>query len=223
MALNLYHMPLSAPCQSVRLLAKAMNLHLNLVYLDLMKAEHMKPEFLKLNPQHVIPTLVDNDFVLWESRAILIYLCEKYGKNDKFYPRDPKKRAVVNQRLYFDMGTLYARFAEYYYPAIFQNQSFNEELFKKLEEAFEFLEIYLGQGAYVAGDKLTVADFCVLASVTTMKEAAGIDFSKYPNIERWYAQLSEEVSGLDEVCVQGAQEMKPFFDAAKKPAAAEEQ
>ncbi|KXJ77065.1 hypothetical protein RP20_CCG008440 [Aedes albopictus] len=223
MALNLYHMPLSAPCQSVRLLAKAMNLHLNLVYLDLMKGEHMKPEFLKLNPQHVIPTLVDNDFVLWESRAILIYLCEKYGKNDKFYPRDPKKRAVVNQRLYFDMGTLYARFAEYYYPAIFQNQPFNEELFKKLEEAFEFLEIYLGQGAYVAGDKLTVADFCVLATVTTMKEAAGIDFSKYPNIERWYAQLSEEVSGHDEVCVQGAQEMKPFFDAAKKPAAAEEQ
>ncbi|KXJ72089.1 hypothetical protein RP20_CCG018983 [Aedes albopictus] len=223
MALNLYHMPLSAPCQSVRLLAKAMNLHLNLVYLDLMKGEHMKPEFLKLNPQHVIPTLVDNDFVLWESRAILIYLCEKYGKNDKFYPRDPKKRAVVNQRLYFDMGTLYARFADYYYPAIFQNQPFNEELFKKLEEAFEFLEIYLGQGAYVAGDKLTVADFCVLASVTTMKEAAGIDFSKYPNIERWYAQLSEEVSGHDEVCVQGAQEMKPFFDAAKKPAAAEEQ
>lgn len=49
MALNLYHMPLSAPCQSVRLLAKAMNLHLNLVYLDLMKGEHMKPEFLKVS------------------------------------------------------------------------------------------------------------------------------------------------------------------------------
>lgn len=222
MALNLYYMPLSAPCQSIRLLAKAMNLHINLTYLDLMKGEHMKPEFLKINPQHVIPTLVDNDFVLWESRAILIYLVEKYGKNDKFYPRDPKKRAVVNQRLYFDMGTLYARFAEYYYPAIFENKNFDEEKFKKLEEAFEFLEVYLGKTTYVAGDKLTVADFCILATITTMKVAAEIDFSKYPNIERWYAQLSEEVSGHDEVCVQGAQEMKPFFEAARK-AAAEEQ
>ncbi|XP_065073073.1 glutathione S-transferase 1-1-like [Ochlerotatus camptorhynchus] len=221
MALDLYYMPLSAPCQSIRLLAKGMNLHLNLVFLDLFKGEHMKPEFLKINPQHVIPTLVDNDFVLWESRAILIYLCEKYGKNDKFYPRDPKKRAVVNQRLYFDMGTLYQRFSQYYYPAIFEGQKFEEEKFQKLEEAFDFLEIYLGQNTYVAGDKVTIADFCCLASITTMKVSAGIDFSKYGNIERWYALLAEEVAGHDEVCVQGAQEFLPFFQAARK--ATEEQ
>lgn len=177
--------------------------------------------FRQLNPQHTIPTLVDNDFVLWESRAILVYLCEKYGKNDKLYPRDPKKRAVVNQRLYFDMGTLFKRFADYYLPVMFQNQKFSEEKLKQLEEAFDFLEIYLGKSTYVAGDKITVADYTVLATVTAMKVAAEIDFSKYANIERWYAQLSEEVVGHEEVCVQGAQQMKPFYDAAKKAAAEE--
>ncbi|XP_065073075.1 glutathione S-transferase 1-1-like [Ochlerotatus camptorhynchus] len=221
MALDLYHMPASAPCQSVRLLAKAMKLQLNLIHLDLSKEEHMKPQFLKLNPQHVIPTLVDNDFVLWESRAILIYLCEKYGKNDKFYPRDPKKRAVINQRLYFDLGTLYDRFADCYYPLVFEGQKFDEENFKKLEEAFGFLEIYLGQNTYVAGDKITIADFSILASITTMKVCAEIDFSKYGNIERWYAQLAEEVADHDDVCVQGALGFQPHFQAAKK--AAEEQ
>ena len=48
------------------------------------------------------------------SRAIMTYLAEQYGKDDSLYPKDPKKRAMVNQRLYFDMGTLYQRFGDLY-------------------------------------------------------------------------------------------------------------
>lgn len=60
--------------------------------------------------------MVDHEVgvTLYESRAIMIYLAEKYGKNDVLYPRDAKKRGLINQRLFFDVGTFYARYAEYY-------------------------------------------------------------------------------------------------------------
>ncbi len=68
-------------------------------------------EFLKLNPQHNIPVIKDGDFVMNESRAIMTYLANKYGGDDcKWYPSDLKTRTRVNQRLYFDMGSLYKAF-----------------------------------------------------------------------------------------------------------------
>lgn len=49
----------------------------------------------------------------------MTYLADAYGKNDTLYPKNPKCRALVDQRLYFDIGTLYARFADYYVSFIF--------------------------------------------------------------------------------------------------------
>ena len=50
-SIDLYYMPLSAPCRSIMMLAKALDVHLNLKLTDLMKGEHMRPEYLKMNPQ----------------------------------------------------------------------------------------------------------------------------------------------------------------------------
>lgn len=70
---------------------------------------------LQLNPQHCIPTLDDNELVLWESRVILTYLASMYEKDDdKLYPKDVRIRALVDQRLHFDLGTLYQRTFEYF-------------------------------------------------------------------------------------------------------------
>ncbi|ETN67389.1 glutathione transferase [Anopheles darlingi] len=214
--MDFYYLPLSAPCQSVMLVAQALGIKLNLKELDLFAGEHLKPEFLKLNPQHTIPTLVDNDVVLWESRAIITYLCEKYGKNDGLYPRDPKKRAMVNQRLYFDMGTLYQRFSQAFYPVMMQGQQLNPELVVKLDEALEFLEVFLEKTSFVAGDKLTVADLCVLASITTIDISVGHDISKYQQIQRWYAQLKESVGGYQEICHDGAVKFREQFNYTRQ-------
>ncbi|XP_055849627.1 glutathione S-transferase D1-like [Episyrphus balteatus] len=208
--MDFYYLPGSAPCRSVLMTAKAVGVDLNLKELNLMAGEHLKPEFVKINPQHTIPTLVDNGFALWESRAICVYLVEKYGKTDSLYPKDPKKRAVINQRLYFDMGTLYQRFADYYYPQIFAKAPADPEKFKKMEEAFGFLDIFLNGQQYAAGESLTVADIALVATVSTY-EVAKFDINKYPNVAKWYKNALAVTPGID-LNKSGVEAFKAYFD-----------
>ncbi|ROT71142.1 glutathione S-transferase [Penaeus vannamei] len=91
MPIDLYYMPLSPPCRSVLLTAKAVGVDLNLKLLDLMTKEQMKPDFVAINPQHSVPTMVDGDLKLWESRAICTYLASKYAKDDSLYPSDRRR------------------------------------------------------------------------------------------------------------------------------------
>jgi glutathione S-transferase len=150
---------------------------------------------LQINPQHCIPTLVDNGFPLWESRAIQIYLVEKYGNGSSLYPSDPQKRAVINQRLFFDMGTLYQRFGEFWYPQIFAKAPANPDGFKKMEDAMDFFNSFLEGNKYAAGDELTIADHALAATCATY-EVTKFDFSKYPNVARWLASV-KSLPGYD--------------------------
>ncbi|KAG0713704.1 Glutathione S-transferase 1, isoform C [Chionoecetes opilio] len=176
MPVDLYYLEISPPCRAVILTAKAVGLELNLKELDIFKGAQMKPEFLALNPQHCIPTLVDGDFVVWESRPTCSYLASKYGKDDSLYPTDPQARAKVERLNYFDMGTLFHRFGEYV--------DLNPEKLERLQEALGWLDGFINGHKFVAGDNITVADHTLLATVSTIKEA-NVDLSKHCNVLAW--------------------------------------
>uniref|UniRef100_T1GBZ7 GST N-terminal domain-containing protein n=1 Tax=Megaselia scalaris TaxID=36166 RepID=T1GBZ7_MEGSC len=73
--------------------------------------ENRTPEFLEMNPLHTIPVLEDDRGYITDSHAILSYLVDQYGADHQhLYPKDPFKRAMVDQRLHFDSGVLYNRF-----------------------------------------------------------------------------------------------------------------
>ncbi|XP_069700622.1 glutathione S-transferase 1-1-like [Periplaneta americana] len=208
----LHYFPSIPPCRSVLLTAEAVGVELELKVVDLKEQEHMNPEFLEMNPQHCIPTLNDEGFIIWESRAIMGYLVEQYGPDDSLYPRDPKRRAIVNQRLFFDAGILYPRLAAFYYPMMFCDASVDAARLARLEEAFQFLDIFLGGGDdWVAGRCLTIADIALVVSVSTV-DALGFDVNKYSKVAKWYNRCKATIKGYYELNQHGALKFRELYD-----------
>lgn len=207
-------MPGSAPCRAIQMTAAAVGVQLNLKFLNIQTGEHLTPEFIAINPQHTIPTLVDNGFVLTESRAICGYLVDRYGKpDDSLYPRDPQRRAVVNQRLLFDMGMLYETMGNYFYPVMFgASTAFDPEAYKKIEQMLEIFNAFLEGQTYAAGNTFTIADIALVASLSTWAHSeGGFELGKkYPNVTRWFNKCKQVAPRYD-INVAGLREFKKMM------------
>jgi len=96
-----------APTRTIRALwmLRELDLDFEYVQVDLTKGEHRRPEFLAVNPVGKVPVLVDDDLVLSESVAIVLYLAEKYPQKG-FLPADLRARAEVNRWLLFTVTEL---------------------------------------------------------------------------------------------------------------------
>nr|CAD7576221.1 unnamed protein product [Timema californicum] len=168
MPLDLYYSPLSPPCLTVLLTARALGVKLNLKQLNLKAWEHLSPQFCKvssMNPQHTIPTLNDDGFTLWESRAILGYLVNKFGESDDpLYPRDPKKRAIELDALDFSPKIFLKCFTQF--PVAFNGAEFEPKKIHKITKAIQVLETLLEDQQWVAGTSLTIADISIAVTLS---------------------------------------------------------
>lgn len=164
-----------------------------------------------MNPQHTIPTLNDNGTIIYDSHAICAYLVEKYGKNDELYPKDLVKRANIDARLHFDSGHLFARLRFLYEPILyFGSTDCSIDKIAYIQKTYEIMENFLKEHPYVCGDKLTIADFCCVASITSVNDVAPIDEFKFPKLLAWIARLSE-LPYYKETNGEGADELKKIF------------
>jgi glutathione S-transferase len=84
------------------LLARLLELNFEIKEVSIPNGDQFNEEFARLNPHKKIPVLVDGDYVLSESRAILAYLVNSRKPGSDLYPTDPKQRGIVDQRLYYD-------------------------------------------------------------------------------------------------------------------------
>ena len=216
MTITLYLIPPSPPCRSILLLAKRIGVELTPVVVDLLKGEHLKPEFLAINPEHTVPTMVDHNtnLTLWESRAILSYLVDKYAPGNPVYPQDPVARALVNRWLYYDIGTLHAVNKEIIRPLVFANQAPTEEKLKMLDEMLKGMDAQLEKNGtkFAAGEDLTIADLALCTTLDMPVYALPFDLSKYKNVNEWYERVKVEAEGYDEICDSVMKGFKAMLD-----------
>ncbi|XP_050462311.1 glutathione S-transferase D1-like [Cataglyphis hispanica] len=215
MPIDCYYLPPSPPCRTVMLLAKALGIHFNIKIVNVMNGEHMNPEFVQINPQHVIPTIDDNGFILWESRPIMAYLVNKYAKNDALYPEDPKQKAIVDQMMNFDAGSLYYNLIKCYIPVMRgQASSIKEEDLEKVKRSFEVLNLLLEGKEFAAGDNLTIADFTISTTICLIL-CFDFDIGPYDNVVAYYDRCKGclEKFGFEEVHAMGVKMFTEVYHA----------
>ena len=144
------------------------------VLLDMQAGAHREPEFLAINPIGKVPAIVDGDFKLWESGAILLYLAEKYGKITSL-----EQRAELAQWMLFANATLG--------PGIFVEASREREtprLLNPLNQIFE-------QQTFLVGEQFSVADVAVGSTLAYIPIMLKLDLSAYPAVINYIKRMSE--------------------------------
>src|SRR5690348_7713099 len=198
--ITLYMHPVSNTSRPVRLLIAENKLPVNEVIVDLMTGEHLKEPYTKLNPNGLVPTLVDDDFVLTESSSILKYLADKFDL--AAYPKDLKQRARVNEMMDWFNTQFYRDFGYgLVYPQMLpgmrrrSDEAQAEVIERGQAGAKKWLRVlddhWLGPDKpYLCGDQPTIADYFGSA-IATLGEGIGCGLADYPNVRRWLGNMKK--------------------------------
>jgi glutathione S-transferase len=194
--ITLYTSPMSGNGRKVHMFLEEAGAAYQLSKLDLLKGEQKKPDYLKLNPNGKVPTLVDDGFVLWESNAILLYLAEKFPTT-KLLPIDAHDRARMFQWLLFEQTTFRPPLSFLVRQTRFTPPEQQDA--KGIEQAWAEVRVNMGilqsalSGREYIGGSLSIADLAVLPYVYLAKDL-GTDVSSWPRVEAYWQRLSARPS-----------------------------
>lgn len=187
--------------------------------IDLGKNEQKAPEYLLINPNGRIPTIVDrenDDFAVFESGAILIYLAEKYGR---FMPSDQNGRSRVIQWVMFQMGGLgpmqgqanvFLRYFPEKLPAVIERYQ------KETKRLYEVVERRL-EGRDFLCDEYSIADIASWSWVN-FHEWAGLSLDELPRMKDWFERIGKRPAVDRGLCVPGGKksDVRDLLEAAKR-------
>jgi len=175
----------------VSILLEEMDVPYNLKAIDFREQQQKTPEFLELNPNGRIPVIVDRDndnFVLFESGAIMIYLAEKHGQ---FYGKDDKQKYQILQWVMYQMGGIGPMMGQAnvffkYFPE--KIQAAIDRYQNEVKRLFTVLDGHLKDNQYLVDD-YSIADMANWAWVRT-HEWSGVAIDDLPNLQRWVDEIA---------------------------------
>lgn len=150
--------------------------------------------YLSKNPNGRVPTLVDGDFVLWESNAIVRYLSETHGASP-WYPENAKDRGLCGQWLDWYLTTLHGPMTVIFWQLIRTSEEDRDHgalkaAIKEASEVWAMLDSHLADQKFVVGDNLTMGDVAVGCSAYRW-HTMDVDRPDLPNLKRWWDSLAE--------------------------------
>lgn len=195
--MQLYYVVGSPNCRKVHAVANHLGLRLDFEYLDFFAGEHKSPEYLAVNPNGMVPTLVDGDLKLSESNAITQYLAEGVPGN-VLLPQDRKARADIARWLSWEGAHFNKAFGILAFEAVakpnFMKMEPDAMLVKwaqaDLGRFAPILESALQGRRYLVGEAVTLADYAMI-HLETFKEAVPFNWKPYANVNSYFARISD--------------------------------
>jgi glutathione S-transferase len=169
-----------------------LGLKVEIVHHDFLAGALRAPAYLALNANAKVPTLVDGDFVLWESNAILQYLADKAG-DLSLYPRDPQKRADIMRWQCWELRHFNRAFGTLAFETFAKSKLHlgpADETLVAMSQAdlarfAPVLEAHLAGRRYLVGDTMTIADYSVM-TFESYRGRVPFDWSAFANINAYF-------------------------------------
>ena len=194
--MKLYHNPLSPNARRVLLTAAYLGLRLDEQVIDVAKGEHKSPDYLALNPNGMIPTLVDGPLTLWESRAIIQYLASKKPESG-LLGRNEADRADITRWLTWDAAHLSPPVGTLIFETLFKpmlglgtpSQEAIQRATGEVRRFFAVLDAGLAGRTHLTGGGLTIADLGTAATLT-YAERLQLPVAGFANLAPWLGRIA---------------------------------
>ena len=152
------------------------------------------PEYIAMNPNRIVPTLVEDGFVLWESNVILRYLCAANAPGNPMWPDDVRARADIDRWMDWLQTTLGPQMTPVFWGLVRtapDKRDWNaiNTAAAKLGELYGMLDARLARHDYIAGDTFTLADIPIGVHAHRWMSFEGITKPDLPHLRAWYQRL----------------------------------
>jgi glutathione S-transferase len=154
-----------------------------------------EPDYLAMNPNGRVPTLVDGDFVLWESNSVMRYLVLAYGQGSSIYPSEPKRRASVDRWLDWTLSTMQPVDRPVFWALVRTPVEKRDMVAIQRDvdaEAVQWriVDQQVATRRFIEGDDFSIADIALGAYARRWFGVEGVSKPRLVNLERWFAQFA---------------------------------